>query len=235
MSEWAAKRFWKDVGVTADGAGFSVWLDDRPLRTPAKRALVMPTEAMAQRVAREWDEQKGVIDPAAMPWTRSANSAVDKVGPQRAEVEAHLAGYAATDHLCYRADGPVGLAARQSAHWDPLIDWAASRFDVSLNVTSGVMPVEQPDKTLGRFRQTMAPLTDFELTGFHDLVTLSGSFLIALAVLEGRESPEALWRASRIDEDWQVEQWGEDEEAAEHATLRQAAFLHGADFLGIAK
>lgn len=230
MSEWALKRFWKTVAVEEGDEGFSVRLDARPVRTPSKRLLALPTRTMAERVAAEWEAQAGAVDPVSMPWTRSANSAIDKVSPQRDEVEAHLIGYAGTDLLSYRAEGPEELAARQSQAWDPVLDWVAQRFDVRLVVTRGVMPVVQSSDGLQRLRGAMGGMSDFRLTGFHDLVTLSGSYALALAAAEALADPDEVWRLSRIDEDWQIEQWGEDEEAAEHARIRRDAFLHAAAF-----
>ena len=235
MSEWAAKRFWKEASVREDGDGFGVLLDARPLKTPAKNALVLPTKSMALQIAEEWQTTGEVIDPNTMPWTRSANSAIDKIIPQRKEVEAHLIGYAQSDLTCYRADGPATLARRQSEAWDPLLDWVSVTWNVAFNVTTGVMPVAQPDGIAARLAQVMNEMSEFELTGFHDLVTLSGSYVIALATIAERDSREALWQASRVDEVFQIEQWGEDEEAAEQATLRKLAFLHAADFFSNAK
>ena len=235
MNGWVAKRFWSSVDVVDTGDGFGVSLDGRPVRTPSKLPLICPTAEMAEKIAGEWSAVDEVIDPAVMPWTRSANSAIDKVRTQRHEVERHLAGYAATDLLCYRAEGPQTLIDRQALRWDPLIAWASDSFGVTFNVTTGVMPVDQPEETIRHIGSVMLPMSDFELTGFHDLVTLSGSFVIALATLAGRDSPEGLWNASRVDEEFQIEQWGEDEEASEHAKLRKLAFLHAADFFNHAK
>lgn len=235
MSGWTAKRFWQDVTVREEDEGFSLLLDSRPVKTPAKAHLIVPARDMADRIAEEWRAVDKVIDPAVMPWTRSANSALDKVGPQRADVIAHLSGYAATDLLFYRADGPAELIARQAEAWDPLLDWAAAEFGVSFNVTQGVMPVDQPDASLDRLTREMARLSDFELTGFHDLVTLSGSYVIGVAALHDRDSLGSLWASSIVDETFQTEQWGEDEEAAERATLRKAAFNHAGAFLNSAK
>lgn len=235
MSEWAAKRFWTDVDLVEGDAGWEVTLDGRVLKTPGKVTLVLPTRALADQVAEEWRAVDGLIDPGAMPWTRSANSAIEKVVAQRAEVEDHLAGYAMTDLVCYRADGPQSLVERQAAVWDPLIDWVSDAYGVTFSVTSGVMPISQPDELRSRLVSVMADMNSFELTGFHDLVTLSGSYVIALCAVAERDSREALWSASRVDEDFQSEQWGVDEEAAEEATLRKLAFFHAWDFFRSAK
>lgn len=230
MSEWSMKRFWSDVTVERIQDGFEVLLDGRRVKTPAKRALVLPTETVAQNVAREWDAQVETVDPTNMPWTRSANAAIDKVATQRAEVEAHLAEYSETDLLCYRAAGPQELIARQTAEWDPLLEWIEDRFSVRLAITSGVMPVEQTPEDISRLAQAMGPMTDFQLTAFHDLVTLSGSFTLALAATEEFAQPQSLWDKSRLDENYQSEQWGEDQEATEHAAIKRAAFFHANDF-----
>ncbi len=230
MSEWALKRFWKAVSVERRETGFEVMLDGRQVKTPAKRVLLLPSEKIADRVAEEWEAQVEAVDPTSMPWTRSSNAALDKVATQREEVAAHLVEYAGTDLLSYRAAGPQALIERQEAAWDPLMAWLGQRYDVRLAVTSGVMPVEQPSDNLARLAETMAPMTDFQLTAFHDLVTLTGSFVLALAATEGKAPPERLWELSRLDEDFQIEQWGEDEEATEHAAIKRSAFLHAHEF-----
>lgn len=234
MSGWAVKRFWKEATIAPQDGGFGILLDGRPVRTPAKRPLIVPGEAMARAIAAEWDAQEGKVDPSAMPWTRSANAAIDKVAMQRAEVEAHLASYAGTDLICYRASDPEELRLRQGAGWDPVLDWLAARFDVRLEVTSGVMPVAQDAAAIARLGRVMAPMNDFALTGFHDLVTISGSYSLALAVAKAERAAAEAWALSRIDEDWQIEQWGADEEAAEMAELKRRAFLHAADFFSAA-
>lgn len=230
MSDWTARRFWTDVTVEPAAGGWQVRLDARPVRTPAKSELVLPTERLAHAVAEEWRAQGKTVDPASMPFTRSANAAIDKVAPQRAEVSAMLAGYGATDLLCYRADGPAGLRARQAAAWDPLLDWASDTFGARLVPTTGVMPIQQDSDALRRLARATDALDPWTLTAFHDLVTLSGSLVIGLATLAGVRPAEDLWQASRIDELWQIEQWGEDAEAAEHATLKMRAFLHADRF-----
>lgn len=229
MSEWAMRRFWTEVSFEPEENGFAVKLDGRPVKTPAKAALLVPTEAMAERIAEEWDAQKEVVDPAGMPWTRSANAAIDKVSVQRSEVEEHLASYAGSDLLCYRAEGPDSLVARQQETWDPVLDWLSTRFDVRLAVAAGVMPVEQSADDIARLARAMTPMSDFQLTGFYDLVTLSGSFGLALATVHDVQPAADLWAASRLDEVWQIEQWGDDEEAAEVAALKEQAFLHATE------
>ena len=212
------------------GGGFSVHLDGRPVRTPGKRSLLVPTEAMAKRIAAEWQAQEDKIDPESMPWTRSANSAIEKVSAARTEVEAYLADYAGTDLLCYRAERPEGLIARQAQAWDPIIDWADQKFGVRITTTSGVMPIEQPAAALRELCRKMTPMSDFELTGFYDLVTLSGSYIVGLAAAYEYAPSDDLWDITRIDEAWQIDQWGADEEAAKAAEIKKSAFRHATEF-----
>ncbi|MEO1537652.1 MAG: ATP12 family protein [Pseudomonadota bacterium] len=230
MTEWAMKRFWKAASCKRVDEGFAIFLDERSVKTPAKCGLIVPTEEMGTKVAAEWDAQGEKIDPAAMPWTRSANAAIDKVAHQRQEVRDHLAGYAETDLVCYRADGPKPLSARQAAAWDPLIAWVAETYDAHLQVTVGVMPIAQSQEDVARLTTAMAPMSEFQMTGFYDLVSLSGSFVLALAATESWAPAEDLWGFSKIDEHWQIEQWGEDEEAAEDEKLKKQAFYHALAF-----
>lgn len=228
MSGWARKRFWKEVSIDAVDGGFAVRLDGRGVRTPAKAALILPTRALADLVAAEWATQGETIQPETMPATRAANAAIDKVRGQFHEVAALLSAYGGTDLLCYRAEEPAELVARQAQAWDPLLDWAARRFDVRWQVTAGVMPAPQPAETVARLADHVATFSAFHLTAFHDLVSLSGSLVIGLAATERVETPEDLWLTSRIDEDWQASQWGLDDEAAEMAAARRDGFLSAA-------
>lgn len=230
MSEWKAKRFWKQAGVVESGKGFGVELDGRPVHTPGKHPLVLPTRAMAEALAAEWDAQQGYIDPRAMPLTRAANSAIERVAPQRAAVIAALAEYGDTDVTCYRAETPEGLVQRQSRAWDPLLDWAHAAYGARLITVAGVVHRPQPPATLRRLTAPLQDMSDFQLTGFHDLVGLSGSLVIALAASEGAFEPEDLWARSRIDEDWQREKWGSDEEADRVAGDKCRGFLSALRF-----
>jgi chaperone required for assembly of F1-ATPase len=234
MTEWKAKRFWTDVSVARAGTGWQVLLDSRPVRTPGKAPLDLPTRAMAEAMAEEWAAQEGDIAPLTMPVTRSANSAIDRVVPQKAEVAAMLAAYGETDLLCHRADSPAALARRQSEGWDPLLDWAAGTFGARLVPVAGVLPGAQPEEALGRLSDAVDGMDAFRLTAFHDLVTLSGSLVLGLAVAHGRLDAAEAWRLSRIDEDWQIEQWGEDDEASALAAHKFAQFLHADRFWHLA-
>lgn len=233
MSVWAAKRFWTTATVVPAEGGFTVHLDARPVRTPLKTPLILPTLALAEAVAAEWQAQEGKIDPESMPFTRTANSALDKVAPQFEAVAAMLAAYGESDLLCYRAEGPEDLVARQAEAWDPLLVWAAEELDAPLAITFGVMPVEQCRDSINRLAELVREQSAFQLAAFHDLVAVSGSLVLALAVTRKRLTAEAAWDLSRIDENWQIALWGEDEEAAEVAVRKHAAFLQADRFYGL--
>lgn len=230
MTEWKAKRFWTKTETTEEAGGFGVALDGRPVRTPSKAALIVPTQAMATAIAAEWDAQTDEIDPAVMPVTRSANAAIDKVSTQFAEVAGLIAAYGESDLLCYRAEGPDELAARQSEAWDPLLEWSANELNAPLAQTVGIMPVTQDPATLAALSEAVAAFDPYRLTAVHDLVGISGSLVLGLAVTRGRLDPSEAWRLSRIDEDWQIEQWGADEEDVAATEFKRLAFLHAAAF-----
>lgn len=224
MSEWKARRFWSEARTRADDAGgWEVTLDDRPLRTPGKLRLLLPTEGLARAVADEWSAQGEVIAPLTMPLTRAVNSAVERVAPRPAAVVAMLMEYGRADLLCYRAEAQQGLAARQAAAWDPLLDWAAEVAGARLTTTVGIVHVDQPQQAVAGLAARVAALDPFALTALHDLVTLPGSLVLGLAVLSGRIDAEEAHRLSRLDEEFQAEQWGRDAEADAAAAARAEA------------
>jgi chaperone required for assembly of F1-ATPase len=235
MSDWKPKRFWKNATPTSVEGGFSVLLDARPVRTPAKSALTVPTMAMAEAIAAEWDAQGEMLDPGTMPVTRGANAAIDKVKTQRHEVVGLLSEYGDSDLLCYRAVGPQELVARQAMAWDPILDWAADTLDARLLVGEGVMHVPQTEKALANLAAELAKLDDFALAAAHDLISISGSLVLALAVIKGAAPAQDVWLLSRIDEHWQIEQWGEDDEAAANELAKQKAFADAAKFYVLSK
>ncbi len=226
MSEWKAKRFWKTAAVCEGAGGFAVSLDGRMVKTPAKRPLELPTEAFAQAVAQEWDAQSEMIDPLAMPFTRSANAAIDKVALQHGEVAEMLAAYGDSDLLCYRAEHPQALVDRQASEWDPVLDWAETSLGARLAARSGVMHVPQDPQALGELSQQVYEMSAFQLAGFHDLVSLSGSLILAFAATKNMKAPKAIWDLSRLDEIWQAEEWGHDDEAEAAALVKEDAFVH---------
>lgn len=230
MSEWQQKRFWKQAAAVFDESGFAVELDGRRLKTPAKTALVLPSHTLAEMVAAEWDAQTEFINPNNMPATRTANAAIDKVAPQHHEVASLLCEYGGTDLLCYRADSPAALADRQAHAWDPALRWAEDVYDAQLHIGTGVIHVPQNANALERLSAPVHQMSAFQLAAFHDLVSLSGSLVLGLAVTREWKSPDDLWNLSRVDELWQREQWGADEEADAQAEVKRQAFLHAAKF-----
>ena len=233
MTEWKAKRFWTKADVAQTGEGWEVRLDDRPLKTPLKSDLVVPTEALARAMAAEWEAQEEEIKPLTMPVTRTANSAIEKVATQFDAVAEMLADYGETDLICYRAEAPEGLIAAQSEGWDPLLLWAKSALGAELKPATGVMFEAQDQRALDRLTAQVKVFSPFQLAAFHDLVTLSGSLILAFAVTEGVRTPEEAWALSRIDEEWQIAEWGRDEEAAASTEARREAFLHAARFFSL--
>ena len=225
MSNWKTKRFWKEAVAEPCAGGFTVRLDARPVRTPLKAALILPSLEMAKAIAAEWDAQTGLVKPQTMPVTRAANSAIDKIVPQFAEVADLLAAYGASDLICYRATDPKALIARQAAAWDPMIAWAADSLHAPLVATAGVIHIAQDPASLDLLRAQLFALDPFRLAGIHDLIAISGSLVLALAVTHRRVTAQEAWALSRIDEHWQQELWGIDDEAAEYAAHRHRAFL----------
>ncbi|WP_313349699.1 ATP12 family protein [Paracoccus sp. (in: a-proteobacteria)] len=223
MSEWKARRFWSSVAVHSEDGGWTVLLDERPLRTPGKRPLHLPTKALALAVADEWQAVQDEIQPNRMPLTRASNSAIEKVVPQFHGIVSMLAEYGDTDLLAYRADKPEELLRAQAEGWDPLIDWAATELRAPLRITHGVIPVPQDPEVLLKLRADVAALDPFGLMALHDLVTLPGSLILGLAVIRRRIDAETAHSLSRIDEEFQAQNWGRDAEADEAAAARLAA------------
>lgn len=235
MSSWAPRRFWSEVHVRADGGGHAIFLDDRPVRTPYRSGLVAPTPELAEAVAEEWRAQSETINPETMPYTRALNSAIDKVAPNRQPVTEMLAGYAATDLLCYRASHPLELVARQAEVWDPYLDWAFETYGARLKPVAGVMPVDQDAGALAALHEAVAGHSDFGLTALHELVTLTGSLVLGLAALARRAEAGEVWRAARLDEIWQAEQWGADDEAEAVAAAKEEAVIQALRFYAMAE
>jgi len=225
-----ARRFYKDASIS-DGPPFRILLDGKPVKTPKKRTLQVPTRRLAEAIADEWRAQEALINPARMPLTRFANTAIDAVDDAREAVAADIAAYAGRDLLCYRAEAPEALAKLQSKYWDPIIAAAEATLGAPLKVVSGVMPVEQPGETLAAFAAALTPLEAFRLTGLQVLTTLTGSAFLALALARGQLSPDAAWAAAHVDEDYQIGLWGEDAEAAVRRRARRAEFDAACRFL----
>jgi len=234
MSEWKQKRFWKEVAAVQGSGGWAIHLDGRSVKTPAKAGLIVPTQTMADAIAAEWDAQEDLVDPTSMPFTRSANAAIDKVAIQKAEVADMLAAYGDADLLCYRADAPVELVERQNEAWDPYLDWAAAHLGARLTTRTGIMHESQDSQALKRLSDRVHALSEFQLAAFHDLVSLSGSLILGFAAAQDLNPLLNVWAASRVDEIWQQEQWGADEEADSVAEIKKSSFFHAKSFFDAA-
>ena len=225
------KRFWKEARAARVEAGWVVELDGRPLRTPARAELLLPSERLGQAVAREWAEAGETVDPRALPVTGLANAAIDRVAPDPDAFAANLAAYGEIDLLCYRVAAPAKLVEWQSVEWDPLLAWARRRFDVDFRVTEGLSHVPQPEATLARLGHAVAALDRFQLAALSPVVTIGGSLVAALAVVEQAVTAEIAWSAVSVDERWQLKQWGSDAEAEAALANRRRDFLAAASFL----
>lgn len=219
------KRFYTSVGVKpGTEGGYVVTLDGKPVRTPSRRELGVPFEALAEAVAAEWGAQKEHIDPAVMPLTRMVNTAIDGVSTAREAVFEEILRYGGTDMLCYRAEGPDTLIAREAEHWDPYLDWAAQQ-GARLVLAEGIMHVEQPAESIGALATLMRRhASDLQLTALHTITTLTGSLVLALAFAEGHAEADEIWLAAHVDEDFNISQWGEDHEAAARKAKRLVEF-----------
>jgi chaperone required for assembly of F1-ATPase len=208
------RRVYREVTTRQVESGWGIALDGSPILSPARHELIVPSAALAEAIAAEWDAQKEEIRPATMPLTRLAATAIDRTSAQRDQVVAETANYAGTDLVCYRADHPPALVARQQAEWQPLIDWAMLRYDAGLAVTNGILPQPQSPAALKAFATAVAAQDDFRLTALHAMTAACGSLVIALALMEGRLDAAAAFAVSQLDETFQIEAWGEDAEAA---------------------
>lgn len=223
------KRFYE----TAASVAGEIRLDGRPVRTPGGRPLVVHSPRLAEAIAEEWAGQSEKIDPRTMPLTGLANAAIDRVAPDKAAFARGLAAYGESDLVCYRAEGPARLAARQATLWDPILAWSRRRYDVDFAVACGIVHKRQPESTIDRLSQAVHARSAFELAGLSPLVTISGSLLIALAVADGAIGVDQAWGAATLDEQWQAEQWGEDSEAAAALAARRKDFEAAARFLSL--
>ncbi len=230
------KRFYKEAAsVPANGGGYGIALDGRPVKTPARAPLVLPTARLAEAVVQEWADQGEEIDPASMPTTGFANAAIDRIAPDPASFAEGIAHYGESDLLCYRVDAPPTLAARQAERWQPLLDWARTGYGVAFAVTSGIAHVAQPAATLDALRAAVTAFDPFTLAPLSTLVSLSGSLVIGLAAVERAFPLGTLWQASELDELFQAELWGDDDEALARRALRHEEFARAAAFAELAR
>jgi chaperone required for assembly of F1-ATPase len=215
------QRFYANAGISAVAEGHAVRLDDKPVLTPGRRVLAAPLPALAAAIAAEWDAQREVVDPGKMPLTRLANVTIDGVAQRPGPVVAEIAKYLASDLLLYRAADPSGLVERQRLRWDPILAWAAETFGACFRPTEGITHVTQPEEAL-KAAEAAIPTDPWRLGAVHSVTTLTGSALLALALAHGRLSANEVWEGANVDEDWNMEQWGRDEQALERRSFRFA-------------
>jgi len=228
MTKPNIKRFYKSVDTHEEATGFAIRLDTRPIKTPAGKPLRAPTRALAEAIAAEWQGQGDMILPDTMPLTKSLNTTLDRIAPNREAIIADLANYAATDALCYRAGSPVELVRRQTAAWDPWLDWAAERHGARLIATTGITHITQPPEALTRLREVIVAHGDHQLVGLHTGITITASVILGLAFASKALTAEEAFTASQIEETYQAELWGLDAEA-EKARANRLADLKAAE------
>jgi chaperone required for assembly of F1-ATPase len=220
------KKFYKaaEAAAGSEPGSYQIRLDGRPVKTPKKRALIVHSDVVAEAIVAEWHAQSGVINPATMPLTRIANTAIDAVSDTLPEVRADIVAFAGSDLVCYRAEAPVELVARQAKAWEPILKWADTALGARLAVSEGIRPVPQSERALSAIASAVQPFNALQLTALHVLTTLTGSALLALAYASNVITSEQLWTAAHIDEDWQISLWGSDEEAEQRRRLRKTEF-----------
>lgn len=207
------KRFYKIATVVTGDDGFKVKLDGREIKTPEKRNNISPTKALAEAICQEWNDQDDKVVPDSMPVAKLQNTAIDRVATRREDLIAELVNYAGTDMLCYRAEFPEDLAKKQDALWQPLLDWLAGTHGVNLQVTTGILHVAQEANELAKIETLLSDMGSFHLAAFYNITTLCGSVSVALNLLGGNITVEQAWAVAQLDENFQIEQWGIDDEA----------------------
>jgi len=225
------KRFYISAGVVETPDGFAITLDDRPVRTPSGRPLAAPNRKIADAIAAEWDAQREIIDPLTMPFTRFANSVADAVADRVDAVIEDIVKYLGSDLLFYRAGHPEPLVAREAAHWDPVLFWAANTLGARFILAEGIVHVRQPDAAIEAARAAL-PTDPWSVAALHVVTTLTGSALLALALLHGALDADSVWAAAHVDEDWNIEKWGLDQEVTARRASRLVDFKAAADILG---
>jgi chaperone required for assembly of F1-ATPase len=229
------KRFYKDVSLARSEHGFAVLLDGKSVKTPRRAILALPTETLAEAIVQEWRAQDAKIDPATMPLTKLADTAIDGVTPRRAEVVAEILAYGASDHLCYRAEAPRELAARQRAAWDPLLGWAAEHYGAGLAIVTGIVHTAQSPASLGALAAGLESRDAFGLTGLHTAAAICASLVLALALADGRLDAAEAFELSQLDENFQAEAWGRDAEAEARAQRLLGELKAAGRFLHLAR
>jgi chaperone required for assembly of F1-ATPase len=229
------KRFYVSANVVArtDG-GYGISLDGRCVQTPKKSALVLPTRALAEAIAAEWQAQTDRIDPASMPLTRLANTTLDAVVANVAAVRADISAFASTDALLYRAEEPQALVEQQALAWDPILAWAEADLQARFMATRGIIHVAQPEHSLSAIARLADQMSAWQIAPLHVMTTLTGSALLALAVERERLDATQAWAIAHVDEDFQISRWGPDFEAADRRALRWLEMQSAARFLLLA-
>lgn len=227
------RRFWKVVSLEQNTFGYAVRLDGRPVKTPTRNELALPTKLLADAVVAEWDSVEKTVDPMLMPMTGFANAAIDRVGVDRDDFATAIAAYGETDLFCYRAAQGEALAERQSEIWDPWLDWARARYDASFVIVEGIMHQPQPELTLEKLRAAVKARGTFELAAMAKLSHLSGSLIATLAIVERAGGAQDIWNATCLDELWQEELWGADHWAQKNRNDREGEFLQAVRFLDL--
>jgi chaperone required for assembly of F1-ATPase len=217
------KRFYGKADVAEADGGFTVALDGKPIKTPSGRVVAVPKRAIAEAMVAEWEAQKETIDPLTMPMTRFANSVVDAVFDRVGIVRDDIAKYFNSDLLFYRAGYPAGLVEREAAHWDPVLFWAADQLGAHFILGEGIMHVSQPEAAVTAAREAL-PQDPWSVAALHVVTTLTGSALLALALHRGVRDADQVWTAAHVDEDWNAEKWGVDEEVVARKAARQVDF-----------
>jgi chaperone required for assembly of F1-ATPase len=224
------KRFYQDAGVAESDAGFAITLDGKQVKTPSRRNLAAPDRAIAEAIAAEWQAQPELINPTTMPLTRLANSVIDAVVERIDAVTDDVAKYFESDLLFYRASHPEALVAREAKHWDPVLFWAAGTLGAHFILAEGIVHVRQPEPAVAAARAAL-PTDPWSIAAFHVVTTITGSALLGLALTQGVRDADQVWAAAHVDEDWNIEQWGIDEEVAARRAARQVDFRAAADVL----
>jgi chaperone required for assembly of F1-ATPase len=226
------RRFFREAAPTGSGP-FGIALDGRPLKTPSKRDFLVPSLALAEAIAAEWNGQGNRVNPERMALTKLANTAIDRVADSEQRIIDDIVGYAGADLVCYRATEPEGLVQREGKAWDPIMDWGAEFFDAEFQTTVGIIHQRQDDAAIQAVRRYLTELDAMRLCAIHNLTTLTGSALIATALTEGLLDADDAWHAAHVDEDWQIERWGRDEEATQRRMRQEEEFRQTVRFLSL--
>ncbi len=235
MAFKSIKRFYKHAAAEARDGGFAILLDGKAVKTPGARALAVPSTRLAEAIAEEWSRQGEQVLPSTMPMTQLASTALDRVGPERTHITQQLMNFAGTDLLCYRAETPGDLVARQSRTWQPILDWAAQALDAPLLTTTSLTALSQPEDSLAALNRRLDAYDDWRLTALQSATAAMGSLILGLAMAEGFLDAEAAFQASQLDETYQIELWGEDWEAADRRAALKADIEAASAFLGLLK